>query len=264
MGSKTVLVVIFDEFDRIIHSQARALFADTIKALSDHAVHATLVLVGVADTVDQLIEEHHSISRALVQIRMPRMSTKELYEIIDKGLARLDMTIADDAKEHIAFLSQGLPHYTHALALHACRNALEGGETRIKLADVAGAIKRTVDEAQETIQNAYHKATSSPRKENLYGEVLLACALADKDEIGSFSASAVRAPLKKITGKSYGIPSFAQHLKNFCDDSRGPVLHRSGIRRRFRFRFVDPMMQPFLIMRGFSTGLLGQESLPDV
>jgi hypothetical protein len=42
-------------------------FRSLIKVLSDNSVPATLVLVGVADSVDALIVEHQSIERALVQ-----------------------------------------------------------------------------------------------------------------------------------------------------------------------------------------------------
>ena len=71
VGRGCVLVVIVDEFDRIGDPEVRATFADTIKVLSDHAVPATLILVGVSDTVDGLIEQHGSVERALVQVRMP-------------------------------------------------------------------------------------------------------------------------------------------------------------------------------------------------
>jgi Cdc6-like AAA superfamily ATPase len=57
-------VIVIDEFDRVDDEEARRLMSDTIKTLSDQLVLATLVLVGVADTVDQLIEEHASIDRA--------------------------------------------------------------------------------------------------------------------------------------------------------------------------------------------------------
>ena len=60
------------------------------------------MLVGVADSVDQLIEEHQSIERAAVQIHMPRMSVSELSEIIDKGLSQAGMTIEPEAKKSIA------------------------------------------------------------------------------------------------------------------------------------------------------------------
>jgi Cdc6-like AAA superfamily ATPase len=261
LGWQTLLVVVFDEFDRLTDRDVQRLFADIIKALSDHSVRVTLVLVGVADTVDQLIEEHQSVERALVQIRMMRMSRDELHEIVNKGLTRLGMTIENDALEHIAALSQGLPHYTHLLGLYACRDVLDHGDTCIRMVHVESAIKKAVDGAQQTIQNAYLKATTSSRRDNLYSEVLLACALAKTDEFGYFAAADIREPLKRITGKGYDIPSFSQHLNNFCESTRGPILHRIGVKHRFRFRFENPLMQPFVTLRGFSNGKISRAML---
>jgi Cdc6-like AAA superfamily ATPase len=260
-GSQAVLIVIVDEFDRIPGNDSRQLFADTIKALSDYAVPATVVLVGVADTVNQLIEEHQSISRALVQVHMQRMSAKELSEIIELGLARLEMTIEPGALQHVSLLSQGLPHYTHLLGLHASRLALAQGETLVRMAHVRDAIREAVTGAQQTIRSAYAGAISSPRKDNLYSDVLLACALAEKDEFGFFRAAGVRMPLNNITKKTYDIPNFSQHLTNFCDGARGPVLERRGTKHQFRFRFVDPLMQPFVVMRGLEAGKITVETL---
>src|SRR4051812_4879516 len=54
--SKDHQVVVFvDEFDRLGDAAARALFADTVKLLSDQVVGARIVLVGVADDVQELI-----------------------------------------------------------------------------------------------------------------------------------------------------------------------------------------------------------------
>src|SRR6266513_631954 len=103
---------------------APTLLNDTIKTLSDHSVDATLIFVGVADSVDQLISEHQSVERALRQIRMPRMSVEELYEILDKGSVELGMTFAPAARERVARLSEGLPTYTHLLALEAVQRAI--------------------------------------------------------------------------------------------------------------------------------------------
>ena len=107
LGEERMLVVIIDdEFDRVA-GKVGGQFADTIKTLSDQSVPATLVLVGVADSVSALISEHESIERALAQVRMPRMSFDELQQIIDGGLAEVDMTIDDIARTRIASLSQG-------------------------------------------------------------------------------------------------------------------------------------------------------------
>ncbi|MEU1086468.1 ATP-binding protein [Streptomyces sp. NPDC005892] len=77
-------VIFIDEFDRPDDPVARSLFADTIKILSDQAIPVTLVLVGVADNIDELIAGHASVQRALVQIQMPRMTSEELMEIVGK------------------------------------------------------------------------------------------------------------------------------------------------------------------------------------
>jgi hypothetical protein len=211
------------------------------------------VVVGVADSVDQLIQEHASVERALVQIPMPRMSNSEIREIIDTGLGRLSMTIEAQAVSRIAILSQGLPHYTHLLGLYAARTALDGGTQKITLEIVDRAIQNAIAKAQQSILSAWHQATNSARKDNLFTEVLLACALAEQDQLGYFRAQDVREPMCKITGKHYEIPSFAQHLNEFCDPKREAVLEKTGEKRRYKFRFRNPLMQPFVIMQGYTS-----------
>ena len=83
--------------------------SDTIKALSDFGVNASIVLIGVADSVTELVAGHGSIERALVQIPMPRMSAEEIAQIVENGLARLGMTIDQGAKSHLVHLAQGVP-----------------------------------------------------------------------------------------------------------------------------------------------------------
>jgi hypothetical protein len=250
------VIVIIDEFDRVEYKSVPTLMADTIKTLSDHSVDTTLVLVGVADSVDDLIAEHQSVERPLRQIPMPRMSRQELYEIINKGLAELDMTIVDEARERIARISEGLPTYTHLLALEAVQRAIIDDRTEISEADVDAALKTAVETTQQSIRSTYHKATTSPRKDNLFGKVLLACALAPTDFLGYFATADVREPLSVIADRKYEIRAFLQHLKEFTDPRRGPVLQQVGTARRFRYRFVNPMMQPFVIMHGLATGLI--------
>jgi len=254
-------IIIIDEFDRISKGEVRAAMADTIKSLSDNAVKATIILVGVAGSVDELIKEHQSVERALVQIKMPRMSGDELGLIIDNGLKILNMTIDNNAKKQITLLSQGLPHYTHLLGLHAVRWAIDNKTKNITINHVESAITKALEQAQQTILSAYHKAITSPRKDTLFEQVLLACALAKTDDLGYFAAADVREPLSIIMGKNYEIPSFSRHLNDFCDTSRGSIIHKMGVKRRYRFRFDNPLMQPFVTMQGFSHKLIDREKL---
>lgn len=255
------LAIIIDEFDRIKDEDSKIAMADTIKTFSDHAINVTIVLVGVADSVDGLIKEHQSIERALKQIQMPRMSGDELKLIIDYGLEFLNMTIDEDAKKHITLLSQGLPHYTHLLSLCSVRQAIDARVTNITLAHVEAAISKAIGQAQQTTLSAFHKAITSPRKDNIFLEVLIACALAKTDELGYFAAADVKGPLSKIKKKKYEIYGFSRHLNDFCDADRGPILSKIGKKRRYRFRFVNPLMQPFVVMQGVANRSIDKELL---
>lgn len=253
-------IVIIDEFDRIDEQKVKNIIADTIKNFSDYSVDATFVLVGVADSVDTLISGHQSIERALVQVKMPRMSVGELEQVVDNGLKKLDLLIDPEAKRRIINLSQGLPHYTHLLCLHAAQSAIELGENKISNEKVEKAIDKAIEKTQQTVIDSYHRAISSPRG-NLYPQVLLACAMAKKNEMGFFNATDIKAPLSKILGKSYEISAFARHLKEFCGAERGPILQKDGFPRRYRYRFLNPMIEPFVIMKGLAGNMINDGDL---
>jgi Cdc6-like AAA superfamily ATPase len=253
-------IVIVDEFDRLPKERRRP-FADTIKTLSDHAVSATVILVGVADSVDELIHEHQSIERALVQVSMPRMSNDEIRQIVKTGLKKLGMTIRPEALQPIILLSQGLPHYTHLIGLYSARAALDAKTLEITEGIVGKAIEKAVDGAQQSISSAWHQATRSQRKDSMFSDVLLSCALAETDLQNTFAAQDVRVPMREITGKPYAITSFAQNLNDFCDEKRGPILTRTGSARKYRYRFVNPLMQPFVIMQGFKGNKINKSLL---
>ena len=98
-------------------------------------------------------------------------------------------------------------------------------------------------------------------RETLYRQVLLACALANTDPLGYFTASDVTAPMSKIMGKAYDTPRFSQHLNAFCEKKRGPALQRIGVARGYRYKFKNAIMRPYVIMKGLETKLISEESM---
>lgn len=252
LSSYALTIFIIDEFDRL-GQEPRHAFADTIKALSDHAVEATVIIVGVSDSVSGLIAEHQSVERALVQVQMPRMSPEEVKQIIQTGVKKLAMKASAPAVRQVANLSQGLPHYAHLLGLYSVRSAIDSRILEIGTDTIRKAIEKSIKGANQSIRTSYDLAVRSARKDNLFSDVLLSCALANTSDLGYFAAQDVRGPMRKITGKSYEIPSFAQHLNEFCDEKRGPILQKTGTRRIYRYRFINPLMQPFVIMQGIQT-----------
>lgn len=258
-GSRRVAVFI-DEFDRLASDDTRLLFADTIKTLSDELGQATVVLVGVADTVDELVAEHRSIERALVQIHMPRMSQDELAEIVTRGMEAAMLTIGRDAVATIARLAQGLPHYAHVLGQLSGRIALDCLRTNVRSEDVREAVAEAIEKTQQSVLEAYRQATAETRA-GLYPKVVLACAMARGDEFGFFGATDVSEPLGEIAGKQYAAAAFARHLDELAGPDRGNLLQKRSGLGNARYRFENPLLQPYVLMRGLAEGTVAPELL---
>jgi Cdc6-like AAA superfamily ATPase len=249
-------ILIIDEFDKLDDRNAIQLTANTIKALSDYSVNCTIVIVGVAENLADLIEEHESIKRCLVQIPLERMNDGELREIISSRLAQVPMSITDDAIRSIVLLARGLPFYVHTLARWAAISATDRRRLEIGRNDVSAAMQTFIEETDQSFYDEYKKATHSNQPGNLFTQVLLGCAMASTDDNGFFTPSNVVEPLSEILGRSIEIANFQRHLAEFISEERGKILIRRGMERQYRFRFRDPMMQPYLLIRGIREGMI--------
>lgn len=244
------VVICFDEFDRVQGEETSLLMSDCIKTFSDQLIGATLIIVGVADTIDSLITNHHSIQRAMSQVRMPRMKSEEIEEIIDNGYSAADLTVKEQVKRWLIEVPQGLPYYAHLIAREAGRNALRNSRDEVIEVDWGAAVHEAALLTDQSIVRTYSEAIASSHK-TIYEEVLLACAIAEKDDLGFFTPPDVREPLSRIMGERYDLPRYSNHLSQLCE--RGPILERRGKERRWRYRFLDPMMQPYAMIRGIET-----------
>lgn len=266
LASKVPLLVVVDEFDRINGYAHSDQFADLVKQISDDLIQCTVVIVGVADDVTGLIAGHASIDRALRQVAMPRMTEDELAEIVAKGFQAFSersgraLGIDDKAVRAIALLSQGFPYYTHLLASSVGKRAIHSGTTLITFDDVFKALMRAADEAEPSIKDAYHDATIASRSDARFKETLLACAIAARDHKGFFSASDVREPLEGIMGIPRRNSDFNAHLKRFSNEAPF-VLESQTVKSAQRYRFRNPLMRPFVLVQGFSSGMLSPAQL---
>ena len=52
-----------------------------------------------------------------------------------------------------------------------------------------------------------------------------------------------------------------RHLDKFSQEERGPVLKKEGQTRKFQYGFVEPMMQPYVLMKGLAEGKIIEEQL---
>jgi Cdc6-like AAA superfamily ATPase len=258
--ANAIPILIIDEFDKLKDKSARELTANVIKYLYDYSVNFTIILVGVAEDVGSLLNDHESIRRALTQIKLERMSSWEMFDVIDTRLSKTPLSMEDRARDLIVTLSRGLPYFTQMLGRFSSQVAVRGRRALITVADVEKALELFIAEEDQTFRDQYRAATESNQSGNIFPEVLLACAMADADENGFFTPTDIIQPLASILKKNKQHAHFQRHLVEFISERRDFVLTRRGIPRQYRYRFTDPMMQPYVLIKGIKDDLLPEEA----
>ena len=253
-------IIVIDEFNLVAGSETSKQMAETIKAVSDAGLNATIVVVGISDTVENLISGHNSVSRCTEEILMPRMNNDEMKILLERRLSKVEMSIVGDAKWKIINLSKGLPAFAHALGKGAALSALRNRALTLAEPDVDNAIVEILSGSQNSLKGAYELATRSNQERSRHKQILTACAMAKTDESGFFTAKQVQEPLASILRKTVGIDAFNPNLKEFSSAKRGNVLFQKGTERVYRYRFENPAMQPYVIMKGIQEGYLTEEA----
>lgn len=259
INPNAISILIVDEYNEVLDVAARALTANLIKELYDYSVSSTIIIVGVAENIGRLVEDHQSIGRAIIQVPLSRMTDSELKEIIQKRTSKTVMTFSGDAIWTIVKLSRGLPFFTQTLSKHAALHAIASRHTNVTDRDVEVSMNQFILDTESSFKDAYRDAVQS-NQANFFGQSLLACALAVTDEEGFFTANDVVEPYSSIMRDKKRIAHFEKHLRRFVSDERGRILIQRGGERQLRFRFADPMMQPYVIIRGIQSGMIPEEA----
>jgi hypothetical protein len=173
----------------------------------------------------------------------------------------LTIAIDDTAREDLVLFSQGVPYIVHLLCIYTCRAALATGRKTIFSSHVELGMNRSLDQWQQSIKALYNDAIQSPRPGTIYKEVLLACALAEVDDFRFFTTAAVGRPLSKITNREFEPFNYARHFKDLSEPGRGRILQRVGESFRLRYRIANPILRPYMIMRGVKDKLITKDQI---
>ena len=261
LAAQREVVVLLDEFDRLQQDETIRLLTDTLKGLSDQAVPATVVVVGVGESIRELIRGHESISRHLVEVPVPRLNDEERRKVILDRLPKLGLSISDAVLQLICSLSRGLPYYVHLLGQKTAMVALQEGAESLVERHVASGVQLAVDESERALRDSYYDATRSTQSSNLYPQTIAACALAECDEFGYFTLKSVKPVLSRILGVSRTAASFKNRLEKMTGPEKGSLLIAVGEKYDRRFRSRDPLAQPFVVMKSLATGIIGMDQL---
>ena len=247
--SNMKFLFIFDEFDNISQENIKEQFADLLKSLSDNVQNVTILLVGIAENIEELIGSHNSLERCIKQIKMPRMSNDEALGIIENGERILEIKIDDDVKNTILELSSGFPHYIHLLCKFGMQEVILNDKSNFSYAYLNIALKKGVENSNEQLRLSYQKATLDCRRESKWLEVLHACALCPGDTFNCFSLQDITVIYNKKTGKSVKGNYISYNIKHLCESDRGNILTKVGKGINTKYRFVNPMMRAFIKMK---------------
>jgi Cdc6-like AAA superfamily ATPase len=257
------VLMILDEFDVVRDDDVAARLANLMKALSDSQVDAHLIIVGVAEDVGSIMRGHASVTRGLKQVSMPALEDDELRSIFALGSDALTLTFPPELVTRVVRLSQGLPHYTHSIAKQLARRAILAETDMVALEDWRPALERSVEGALQEVIDLYTEATTTA-KPSMFPSLLLAAALAAKDNQGFFRPADVHPHLNKIDNKVYDMASFTGNLASLATEKRGPALQsRTFADGRRRYRFANPLLQPYVVIRAVLDGVIDAGYLDD-
>jgi len=239
---------IFDEYDSIADKNSKVKMADALKAISDNLPNVTVLIIGIAGSVSQLIGEHQSLERCIRQVEMLPMPNNESAQII-KHLSMLDLEVEEGVAKKIIDYASGFPHYVHLLCKFAANMAIESGETAITNQHFDQAVEQSLENSNYSIIQSYTEAIKSSRKKTQFEDVILACTLAETDEMNTFTSEEIVNKFNQITQRDAGKETINYNLGMLCKPERGNILEKTGRQKDARYRFKNPMMKAYIKLK---------------
>lgn len=237
----TRVIIVLDEYDRVLDPAFRRDVAELIKNLSDRAARVQLVLTGVAQNLDELIGYAPSIRRNVVGLPMRPMTNAEVRELVSIGERAADLRYSEPAVTIVAAMAGGSPYLVRLLAHHAGLSALQEARGEVTEADARTAVERVLTDWNASLPRRV-QANLGREEAREHWPLLVAAARAGSSADGFFSVEDV------FTELSGAIPqtTLERDLRRFSGANDLLELHDLGGDLRFRFRY--PGVSALLLM----------------
>jgi Cdc6-like AAA superfamily ATPase len=265
IGRKHVILII-DEYDRIAGEETKEKLAELIKQLSDADAPVTLLLVGVAETVDQLLGKHPSLQRTVVAVPLPPMTDREIDGIVTAGEMKSGLNFDVSMRQAIVDFAQGLPYHAQLLCLLAADSAMRRCSNRVEPEDLRYAVLQSAERAEARTKETYGLAVG-PQESASLRDALFHAARCRTDESGSFAVADVVAAAAPSNAPAPSLLSLQYPLKKLTEPERGAVLRRVLGPGGWRYQFSSQTLRHYVLCRqAEQRGLIGtrrQTVLPD-
>lgn len=122
--AKDLDAVVIDEFQNIRTTTVQTQIIEVVKGFSDRGVDVKILIVGVADSDDELLsspEYAQYKGRHFHVRRVPRMTDDEVRDILKVRERRFRVVFEDEVTEGIVCIARGYPGTAHRLSLWAAQ-----------------------------------------------------------------------------------------------------------------------------------------------
>lgn len=228
---KTGLLILIDEFDII---KDKTGFASLVKSCTSKYIK--FGVVGIGDSIEDLIEEHASIGRQITSVIVSPMPDKELIQIIKSAEATLKQEIrfADDVISELTKDAEGFPYFVHLLGKECLMTAFK---QKIRIID-----KIVYDEIKDKLINGKISLTQEFR----YVE---ACRTSAERELlmklfASTNGNYILIEDIYRQARELGVEKPSKYLDELIDTKKiAPILIKSRDDRHVRF--ADPIFKVY-------------------
>jgi uncharacterized protein len=224
-------VIVIDEFERLKSDSERALFADLIEQTGDQAMPFKLIFCGVASSLSELLDAHHSCYRYLVTVELERLPTTPRFEIVNEAASAVGVEVEPSSLFRISSISDGFPHYVHLIAEKLLWEIFvdENTISVSRPAHYLAAIKAAVLDIEAKLRQTYEKATQKYVEQDQYEAVLWA--VADHHEL-SRRSSDVFEVYRHLTNRLQNVnplsrDKFTQRINALKRPTHGSILKGS-------------------------------------
>ncbi len=135
------ILFVIDELDRMHNTSGLASF---LKAASGETMK--FLVVGIAQSLSNLIADHGSIERIAWPVRVPHMRPSELEQILEQARERLYtervyLSVTTTGARRLARIASGFPWFVHILGQEAFLSAWRDGSKIVGDLHVAAAVR---------------------------------------------------------------------------------------------------------------------------
>lgn len=233
---------LIDEVDALSRKGDKKRLAELIKLLSDSKSQFKLMVVGIADTGEDLTAGHPSVERCLKETHLSRMKDVALRNIIVTGMEKLRIVPTEKVIETIVDVSAGYPHFTHLICLKCAENAIVSKKMSVTMPCLEKALKDAVEESEGALKRRFDSTLRGLKHGAEYRSILLAASHCD---IPDFTLSSLRSKLSDRFNIDIPSKIVSRYMSNMIVNRRKGVFNRVG---KGVYRFSDPRMPSFIKM----------------